>query len=100
MDDYLKAFRSICLRVSDVRRAGWAALDLACLAAGRVDGFWEIGLKAWNIQPARSLSRRPAAGPAISMARTITCLTQRRRRRASGLPVSAGAGAEAAGSRT
>ena len=49
MDDYLKAFKSICLRVSDVRRAGSAALDLAYLAAGRVDGFWEIGLKAWDI---------------------------------------------------
>jgi myo-inositol-1(or 4)-monophosphatase len=49
MDDYLKAFKSICLRVGDLRRAGSAALDLAYLAAGRVDGFWEIGLKAWDI---------------------------------------------------
>ena len=49
MDDYLKAFKSIFLRVSGIRRAGSAALDLAYLAAGRVDGFWEIGLKAWDI---------------------------------------------------
>jgi len=49
MDDYLRAFKSIFLRVSGIRRAGAAALDLAYLAAGRVDGFWEIGLKAWDI---------------------------------------------------
>ncbi len=49
MDDYLMAFKSIFMRVSGIRRAGSAALDLAYLAAGRVDGFWEIGLKAWDI---------------------------------------------------
>ncbi len=49
MDDYLMAFKSIFLHVSGIRRAGSAALDLAYLAAGRVDGFWEIGLKAWDI---------------------------------------------------
>jgi len=49
MDDYLMAFKSIFTRVSGIRRAGAAALDLAYLAAGRVDGFWEIGLKAWDI---------------------------------------------------
>ncbi len=49
MDPYLASFKSIALRVSGVRRAGAAALDLAYLAAGRVDGFWEIGLKAWDI---------------------------------------------------
>jgi myo-inositol-1(or 4)-monophosphatase len=49
MDDYLTTFKSIFMRVSGIRRAGSAALDLAYLAAGRVDGFWEIGLKAWDI---------------------------------------------------
>jgi len=49
IDVYLRAFKSIFLRVSGIRRAGAAALDLAYLAAGRVDGFWEIGLKAWDI---------------------------------------------------
>ncbi len=49
MDDYLLAFKSIFLRVSGIRRGGSAALDLAYLAAGRVDGFWEIGLKTWDI---------------------------------------------------
>ena len=31
-----------------MRRPGSAALDLAYVAAGRVDGFWEIGLKPWD----------------------------------------------------
>jgi len=32
-----------------IRRAGAAALDLACVAAGRLDGFWELKLKAWDV---------------------------------------------------
>ena len=33
----------------DVRRAGAATLDLAYVACGRLDGFWEYGLKIWDI---------------------------------------------------
>jgi myo-inositol-1(or 4)-monophosphatase len=36
-------------RVQGVRRTGSAALDLVYVAAGRTDGFWEFGLKAWDI---------------------------------------------------
>jgi myo-inositol-1(or 4)-monophosphatase len=36
------------LRSHGVRRDGSAALDLACVAAGRFDGFWEFGLQAWD----------------------------------------------------
>jgi len=36
------------LRSHGVRRDGSAALDLACVAAGRFDGFWEFGLKKWD----------------------------------------------------
>ena len=49
LDIYLKAFNNILLRVSDLRRAGSAALDLAYLACGRCDGFFEIGLGAWDM---------------------------------------------------
>ena len=49
LDCYLKTFRAIHPHVSDIRRAGSAALDLAYLAAGRLDGFWEIGLNSWDI---------------------------------------------------
>jgi myo-inositol-1(or 4)-monophosphatase len=36
------------MRSHGVRRDGSAALDLACVAAGRFDGFWEFGLKPWD----------------------------------------------------
>jgi myo-inositol-1(or 4)-monophosphatase len=49
LDVYLRAFRRIFLMVSGIRRAGSAALDLAHLAAGRCDGFFELGLKPWDI---------------------------------------------------
>ena len=40
--------RHVLPRVRDVRRAGSAALDLAWVAAGRLDGYWERGLKPWD----------------------------------------------------
>ncbi len=46
---FLKELHQIAQRVSGVRRFGSAALDLAWTAAGRVDGFWERGLKSWDI---------------------------------------------------
>lgn len=49
LDPYLRSFRKIFLRSSGIRRAGSAALDLAYTACGRVDGFWEMGLSAWDI---------------------------------------------------
>jgi len=45
---YMAMFSSLFGKVSDMRRAGSAALDLAYVAAGRVDGFFEIGLKPWD----------------------------------------------------
>jgi len=46
---YLSVFESIFLNASGVRRAGSAALDLAYVAAGRLDGFWEASLKEWDM---------------------------------------------------
>jgi myo-inositol-1(or 4)-monophosphatase len=46
---YLAMLRDIMQNCSGVRRAGSAALDLAYLAAGRLDAFWEIGLAPWDI---------------------------------------------------
>ncbi|VDY34924.1 Inositol-1-monophosphatase [Morganella morganii] len=45
---YQNARQTVYPRCSDFRRTGSAALDLAYLAAGRVDGFFEIGLKPWD----------------------------------------------------
>jgi len=44
----LNKFCTLALSTLAVRRAGSAALDLACLAAGRFDGFWEEGLRPWD----------------------------------------------------
>jgi myo-inositol-1(or 4)-monophosphatase len=45
---YVEQLRVIMAQAAGVRRAGAAALDLAYVAAGRVDAFWEIGLKPWD----------------------------------------------------
>ena len=49
IDMYLKLFKNVFHKVSDLRRAGSAALDLAYLACGRCEGFFEIGLSPWDI---------------------------------------------------
>lgn len=38
-----------------MRRAGAAALDLACVAAGRLDGYWELKLKPWDVAAGKLL---------------------------------------------
>jgi myo-inositol-1(or 4)-monophosphatase len=48
-DDYLSTFRALSLCTAGIRRAGSAALDLAHVAAGRLDGYWEFRLKRWDI---------------------------------------------------
>ena len=49
LDAYMDMFRDIVKNTAGVRRAGAASLDLAYVAAGRLDGFWEIGLSPWDI---------------------------------------------------
>ena len=49
LDIYLKMFAAMAKKTAGIRRAGSAALDLAYVAAGRMDGFWELGLKEWDI---------------------------------------------------
>lgn len=45
----LKTFNVLLPQVLNIRSAGSAALDLAYVAAGRMDGFWECGLKSWDL---------------------------------------------------
>jgi myo-inositol-1(or 4)-monophosphatase len=47
-DAYLNMLRVIMPQAAGIRRPGAAALDLAYVAAGRVDGFWEMGLQPWD----------------------------------------------------
>ena len=49
LDEYLAVFRELITRTAGIRRPGSAALDLAYVAAGRMDGFWECGLKEWDV---------------------------------------------------
>jgi myo-inositol-1(or 4)-monophosphatase len=49
MDAYLDMFKELAQQTTGLRRAGSAALDIAYVAAGRFDSFWEIGLNAWDI---------------------------------------------------
>ena len=49
LDAYTAMFRDLVRKTSGLRRPGSAALDLAWLAAGRTDGFFEIGLSPWDI---------------------------------------------------
>lgn len=49
LEEYLRSFRELLARSCGVRRDGSAALDLCYVAAGRLDGFWERGLSAWDL---------------------------------------------------
>ena len=48
IDDYLAMLKVVMASAAGVRRPGAAALDLAYVAAGRIDGFWEFGLAPWD----------------------------------------------------
>jgi myo-inositol-1(or 4)-monophosphatase len=48
MDAYVSMLKGIAEGTAGIRRCGSAALDLAWVASGRFDGFWEIGLKSWD----------------------------------------------------
>jgi myo-inositol-1(or 4)-monophosphatase len=49
MDDYLEVFKHLMKASRGIRRLGSAALDLAYVAAGRFDGFYEYGLQSWDV---------------------------------------------------
>lgn len=61
---YQAIFADLFLQVADMRRAGSAALDLAYVAAGRMEGFWEIGLKPWDTAAGQLIAKE--AGAVIS----------------------------------
>jgi myo-inositol-1(or 4)-monophosphatase len=51
LEEYINMFRDIVLATAGIRRPGSAALDFAYVAAGRTDGFWELGLSEWDFAP-------------------------------------------------
>ncbi|GAA0857886.1 inositol-1-monophosphatase [Aliiglaciecola litoralis] len=56
-DQAIAKFTSIFKQCGDVRRCGSAALDLAYVAAGRYDGYWERGVQPWDIAAGELLVR-------------------------------------------
>ncbi|MGE5271807.1 MAG: inositol monophosphatase family protein, partial [Thiohalocapsa sp.] len=71
---YLATLARVMAATSGVRRLGAAALDLAYVAAGRYDGFWELGLFPWDIA-AGLLLVREAGGFVSDLAGGQTMLT-------------------------
>ena len=49
IDAYLDIFKELTRRTAGLRRPGAASLDLAYVACGRYDGFWEFGLSPWDM---------------------------------------------------
>jgi len=54
-DNNLKEYATFAVRARAVRRLGSALLDLAYVAAGRLDGFWELTLGPWDVAAASVL---------------------------------------------
>jgi myo-inositol-1(or 4)-monophosphatase len=48
IDNYMGMFKAVTQATAGIRRPGAAALDLAYVAAGRLDAFWELGLSPWD----------------------------------------------------
>lgn len=61
---YLPTFEALVDKCAGMRRTGSAALDLAYVASGRLDGFWEFGLRPWDVAAGALLIRE--AGGLIS----------------------------------
>ena len=49
IEEYLNCLREVASKTAGIRRPGSAALDLAYVAAGRFDGFWEMNLQLWDL---------------------------------------------------
>jgi myo-inositol-1(or 4)-monophosphatase len=64
VDEFFTMLRKAFDMSEDIRRAGSAALDLAYVAAGRLDGYWEMGLEPWDMA-AGALMVREAGGTVL-----------------------------------
>ena len=79
IDSYLALFRAVFVRARAIRRAGSAALDLAYVAAGVFDGFFEFRLAPWDIAAGALLIEE--AGGDRHRLRRWTAVTRARQRR-------------------
>ena len=69
LEPYLSTLKALMSSSAQIRRSGSAALDLAYVAAGRLDGFWELGLSTWDlaagvllVQEAGGIVTEPSGG--------------------------------------
>jgi len=67
VDEYLGMLKALMRDAAGIRRPGSAALDFAYVAAGRYDGFWELGLAPWDFA-AGALLVREAGGVVTDLA--------------------------------
>ncbi|NVK25154.1 MAG: inositol-1-monophosphatase [Gammaproteobacteria bacterium] len=61
LEAYQNIFSDLFTQVADMRRMGSAALDLCYVAAGRFEGFWELGLKPWDTAAGQLIAREAGA---------------------------------------
>ena len=65
-DEFVKVFAQVLKHARAIRRLGSAAIDICWVAAGRMDGFWEASLKAWDMRAA-ALILEEAGGQVTGM---------------------------------
>ena len=65
-DQFVKVFAQVLKHARAIRRLGSAAIDICWVAAGRMDGFWEASLKAWDMRAA-ALILEEAGGKVTGM---------------------------------
>ncbi len=61
IDSYMNSLKSFMQSTAGIRRAGSAALDLAYVACGRIDGYWEFNLKPWDIAAGALIAQEAGA---------------------------------------
>lgn len=66
-DEFVAVFAQVLKHARAIRRLGSAAIDICWVAAGRMDGFWEASLKAWDMRAA-ALILEEAGGRVTGMA--------------------------------
>ena len=102
---FLKSLNALISGMAQIRRSGSAALDLAYVAAGRLDGFWETGLAPWDlaagallVQEAGGIVAEPSGGSDYMTSGNVAAANPRVLRamlRAIGPPLPEGASAKA-----
>ena len=67
-------FQKLLFKCRSIRRDGSAALDLAYVACGRLDGFWELGLNSWDTAAGVLLVKEAGGGIGNSQGKTFDIL--------------------------